>query len=87
MLRTKQVSETVGLHVFTDNGDLFGEIEDAVINKNKVDAWKVRAVKDSFLTKALAGAKGVIVPHQLVKAIGDVMIVSRAAAPNYSEEE
>lgn len=87
MLRTKQVSETVGLHVFTDNGDLFGEIEDAVINKNRVDAWKVRAVKDSFLTKALAGAKGVIVPHQLVKAIGDVMIVSRAAAPNYSEEE
>ncbi len=87
MLRTKQVSEAVGLHVFTDNGDLFGEIEEAIISKNKVEAWRVRAVRDSFLSKALAGAKGVIVPHQLVKAIGDIMIVSRAAAPNYAEEE
>lgn len=87
MLRTKPISEAIGLHVFTDSGDLFGEIEDAVLIKNKVDAWKVRATRESFLTKALAGAKGVIVPHQLVRAIGDIVIVSKAAAPNQRDEE
>jgi len=39
------------------------------------------------LSKLLGGAKGVIVPHQLVKAIGDVMIINKAAIPSYSEEE
>jgi len=31
--------------------------------------------------------KGVIVPHQLVKSIGDIMIISKAALPSSSEEE
>jgi sporulation protein YlmC with PRC-barrel domain len=87
MLRTKNLVETVGIHAFTDNGDFFGEVEDAIITNNKVDSWKIKASKGSFLSKALAGAKGVIVPHQLVKAIGDVMIVSKAAAPSYTEDE
>ena len=28
-----------------------------------------------------------IVPHQLVKSIGDVVIVSKAAVPSYESEE
>jgi len=87
MLQTRKLSEVIGLEVYTDAGDLFGEIEEAIIIKNKVDGWRVRASKDSFLTRALAGAKGVIVPHQLVKAVGAIFIVSRAAAPSYTEEE
>ncbi|MBD3263071.1 hypothetical protein GF374_01685 [Candidatus Woesearchaeota archaeon] len=87
MLKMKRVSETAALRAFTDDGLYFGDVEDAILVKNKVDSWKVRATRDSFLNKALAGAKGVIVPHQLVKAIGDVMIVSKAAAPSYSDEE
>jgi sporulation protein YlmC with PRC-barrel domain len=86
MLKTKRIVETIGIQAFTDNGDFFGEVEEAIININKIDSWKIKAAKGSFLSKALAGAKGVIVPHQLVKAIGDVMIVSKAAAPSYSEE-
>jgi len=85
-LRTKKVSEAVGMQVFTDSGDFFGEIEEAVLVKNKIEGWKVRATRGSFLVKALGGAKGVVIPHQLVKAIGSVCIVSRAAAPSYSEE-
>jgi len=87
MLRTKKLVETVGVAAYTDNGDFFGEVEDAIISSNRIDSWKIKAAKGSFLSKALAGAKGVIVPHQLVKAIGDIMIVSKAAAPSYSEEE
>jgi len=29
----------------------------------------------------LGGARGVIIPHQFVKAVGDVVIVSRASLP------
>ena len=80
----KKLGEVEGLRVFTDSGDLFGQIEEAILHKNKIDSWKVKAVRDSFLSKAMPGAKGVIVPHQLVKSIGSIMIVSRAAAPSHS---
>ncbi len=87
MLKTRKISEVIGLDVFTDSGDFFGVIEEAVLDKNKVFGWRVRATKESFLSKALAGAKGVVIPHQLVTAIGSIFIVSKAAAPSYSEEE
>jgi len=87
MLKMKKISEAATIQVYTDDGLFFGEVEDAIVTKNKVESWKVRATKESFLAKALAGAKGVIIPHQLVRAIGDIMIVSKAAAPSYSEEE
>jgi len=85
VLQMKSMSEVEGLKVYTDTGELFGEIEEGIIKKNRIDAWKVRAVRDSFLSKTIPGAKGVIVPHQLVKSIGNIMIVAKAAAPNYSE--
>jgi sporulation protein YlmC with PRC-barrel domain len=86
MLKMRKVSETTAIKVYTDDGLYFGEVEEALITKNKIESWKVRATRESFLSKALAGAKGVIVPHIMVKAIGDVMLVSRNAAPHYSEE-
>ena len=87
MLKIKKISECMNLKTYTDSGEYFGDIEDAIISKNKVDSWKIKATRDSFLSKALQGAKGVIIPHQYVKAIGDVMIISRSAAPSYSEDE
>lgn len=86
MLKMKHVSDTIGMKVFTDNGDYFGEIEEAILTKTKVFGWRVKSTKNSFLEKVLGGAKGVIVPHTLVKSFGDVMIISRAAVPSYSDE-
>ncbi len=86
MLRMKEIGETTNLNVYTDTGDLFGVVEDAIITKNKIDSWRVKVTRDSFLNKTLSGAKGVIIPHQLVKAIGTIMIVSKAAAPSFEEE-
>src|SRR3989344_4498652 len=87
MLRMKKLSEVANLQVFTETGEHFGEIEEAILAKNKVESWKIRATRDSFLSKALSGAKGVVVPHLMVKALGDIMIVSKNAAPRYSEED
>jgi len=87
MLKMKRVSETYDMKVFTDTGDYFGDVEESILATNKVFGWRVRATKNSFLNKVLGSAKGVIVPHQLVKSIGDIIIISKAAVPSYSEEE
>ena len=87
MLKMKKISETYGMKVFTDSGDYFGDVEESILTANKVFGWRVRATKNSFLNKILGSAKGVIVPHQLVKSIGDVIIISKAAVPSYSPEE
>jgi len=87
MLKMKKISETYDMKVFTDTGDYFGDIEESILTQNKVFGWRVKATKNSFLNQILGSAKGVIVPHQLVKSIGDVMIISKAAIPSYSPED
>ncbi len=87
MLKVKRISETYDMRVFTDAGDYFGDIEEVIVSNTKIIGWRVRATKNSFLSKALGNAKGVIVPHQLVKSIGDIMIINKTAVPSYSSEE
>lgn len=87
MLKMKKITEAYDMRVFTDSGDYFGDIEEAVLTTNKVFGWRVKATKSSFLNKVLGAAKGVIVPHQLVKSIGDIMIISKSAIPSYNPEE
>ena len=87
MLMLKRVSEMYDLKVFTDTGEYFGDIEEAMLTSTKIHGWRVRASKNSFLNKVLGSAKGVVVPHQLVKSVGDIMIISKTALPNYGEEE
>ncbi len=83
----KKMIETYDMKVFTDSGDYFGDIEEAMLTPTKVYGWRVRATKNSFLSKVLGSAKGVVVPHQLVKAVGDIMIIARSAVPAYSPED
>lgn len=87
MLKMKRVTESYDMRVFTDSGEYFGDIEEAILTQNKVFGWRVKATKNSFLNKVLGSAKGVIVPHQLVKSMGDIMIISKSAVPNYSGDE
>ena len=86
MLKVKRMTNVYDMKVFTDGGEYFGDIEESILSANKVFGWKVRATKNSSLHKILGGAKGVIVPHKLVKAVGDIMIISKSAVPNYHEE-
>ncbi len=87
MLRTKRVTEVYEMRVFTDTGDYFGDVEEALMTQTKVIGWRVKATRNSVLSKLLGSAKGVVVPHQLVKSVGDVMIISKAAMPSYTAEE
>ena len=87
MLRMKKVSETYNMKVFTDNGDYFGEIEEALLTQHKISGWRVRSTRNSYLKKVLGSAKGVIVPHPLVKSVGDIMIINRGAIPSSGQGE
>ena len=89
MLKIKNVRDVLGLKVFTDGGDFFGEIEEVNLADNKVDGWRIKVSRESNLAAFLGGARGLIVPHQFVKAIGDVVVVSKAAIPakDMAEEE
>ncbi|MBC8444318.1 PRC-barrel domain-containing protein [Candidatus Woesearchaeota archaeon] len=83
----KRISEAYDMKVFTDTGDYFGDVEESILTHNKVFGWRVKATRNSFLNKVLGSAKGVIVPHQLVKSIGDIIIISKAAVPSQSSDD
>lgn len=68
------------MRVYTDGGNFFGEVEEANLSENRIDGWRIR-VGGSVLS-LLGGAKGVIIPHQFVKAISDVVLISRGALPS-----
>jgi len=79
-MRIKKISEVIGSKVFTDGGDFFGSIEEANLSENKIDGWRIKV--DGSMASLLSGARGVIIPHQFVKAISDVFIISKGALPN-----
>jgi sporulation protein YlmC with PRC-barrel domain len=84
MLRIKKVSEVLGKHVYTSEGDYFGQVEEVNLVDNKIDGWKIRL--SSGIMSSIGGARGVIIPHQFVKAIGDVFVVTKASLPTVDSE-
>ena len=82
MLKLKKLTYTYDMKVFTDSGEYFGDVEECILTSNKVFGWRVRATRNSSLHHLLGGAKGVIVPHRLVKSVGDIMIISKTALPH-----
>ena len=76
----KKISEVIGCKVYTDSGDYFGEIEEANLQENKIDGWRIRV--GGSITSLIGGARGVIIPHQFVKAISDVFIINKGALPS-----
>ena len=79
MLKIKKISEVIGKRVYTDAGDFFGEVEEANLVENKVDSWRIKVAGE--MGGFLGGARGVVIPHQFVKAIGDVFVVSKTSLP------
>ena len=79
MLKIKRVSEVLGKSAYTSDGDFFGQVEEVNLVDNKIDGWKIR-IGGGFMS-LLGGAKGVVIPHQFAKSIGDVFIVNKGSLP------
>ncbi len=83
-MRVKKITEVIGFKVYTDSGDYFGEIEEANLLDNKVDGWKIRV--GGSVTSLIGGARGVIIPHQFVRAIGEIFVINKSALPSQESE-
>ena len=84
-MRIKKITEVLGTKVYTDSGDFFGEVEEANIMDNKVDGWRIKV--GGSIVSLIGGARGVIIPHQFVKAISDVVIINKAALPSQDNSD
>ena len=80
MLKIMKISEALKKRVYTDAGDYFGDIEEANIDENRIAGWKIRVA--NHISSVLGGAKGVIIPHNFVKAVGDIIIINKASLPS-----
>ena len=87
MLKIKRLSEMIGKKVYTDAGDLFGVVEEVNLVDNRVDGWRLVVSRESPIADSLGGARGIIVPQQFIKSIGDVLIISSNAVPARHDEE
>jgi len=85
MPRIKKISEVLGRNAYTDSGDFLGQVEEVNLTENKIDGWRIRI--GGHIAHLIGGARGIIVPHRFVKAIGDIFIVSRANLPIREETE
>lgn len=74
----------MGAKVYTDSGDYFGEIEEANLHENKVDGWRIKV--GGSIISLIGGARGVIIPHQFVRAISDIFIINKSALPSPDSE-
>ena len=79
-MRIKKITDVIGSKVYTDSGDFFGEVEEANLQENKVDGWRIKV--GGSVISLIGGARGVIIPHQFVRAISDVFIINKNALPS-----
>ncbi len=83
-MRIKKITDVIGTKVYTDAGDFFGEVEEANLQENKVDGWRIRV--GGSITSLIGGARGVIIPHQFIRAISDIVIINKSALPSQESE-
>lgn len=84
-MRIKKITDVIGTKVYTDSGDFFGEVEEANLAENKLEGWRIRV--GGSMISLIGGAKGVIIPHQFVKAISDIFIINKTALPSSDSVE
>ena len=79
-MKIKKITEVLGTKVYTDSGDFFGIVEEANLKENKIEGWRIKV--GGSIVSLIGGAKGVIIPHQFVRAISDIFIINKLALPS-----
>ena len=80
----KKITDVLGTKVYTDSGEFFGEIEEVNLLENKIDGWRIKV--GGGVMSLIGGARGVIIPHQFVRAIGDIFLINKTALPSPDSE-
>ncbi|MEM4181865.1 MAG: PRC-barrel domain-containing protein [Candidatus Pacearchaeota archaeon] len=86
MLKIRKISEVIGKKVYSDSGDFIGVVEELNLLDNKVDGWRVVVSRNSKISQTLGGARGLIIPQNFIKSVGDVVVISKEAIPIRDED-
>ena len=81
MVTVKNYSELLRKDVFTSKGSYCGKVSDVSLDleKFRLKAMVVDTVKGSFLSNMIGDKKGVIVPFQMIQAIGDIILIKHVS--------
>ena len=82
-ITVKDMSEMFSKDVFTDRGLYCGKVSDVELDlaRFKTKSLVIETAKGTFLGKMVGTKKGVIVPYQMVQAIGDVVLIKHITTP------
>ncbi len=70
-----QITDLIGLRVYTESGVYVGEVEDIVLD---IDAKRIDGLAIGSLNKDLIDVKkhkGIRIPYRLVKSVSDVVVL------------
>jgi sporulation protein YlmC with PRC-barrel domain len=70
-----QITELIGLKIYSENGTFIGEVEDLVLD---IDSKRIDSVAAGKLNPdviELKTHKGIKIPFRLVKSISDVVVI------------
>lgn len=82
----KNLLDTFGKDVFTDRGEYCGQIENVKVDLNRfrIGSIVLKADRRTYLGKILGGKKGVVIPYQFIKAVGDIVIIRHISPDSVS---
>ncbi len=85
----KNYSELVKKDVFTAKGMFCGKVSDIDLDMEKfrIKSMVIDTDKGSFLSGLVGDKRGVVVPFQMVQAIGDVVIIKHVTPTSAEEPE
>ena len=70
-----EVTELIGLEVYTDKGYLLGTVEDVVVDTDDQSVYGLYIGKTNPLL--VEDGVAVLVPYRWVKAVGDVILLKK----------
>jgi len=74
----QEITSLVGREVYSNNGVFVGEIEDLRLDldREEVTGLALTELNGDLFADRANGARGVIIPYRMVRAVGDVVLVS-----------
>lgn len=85
----QEITTLVGREVYSNNGVFVGEVEDIRLDldRNEVTGLALGEINYELLGDIVADNRGVIIPYQWVRAVGDVVLVYDIVEKLHGDDE
>jgi sporulation protein YlmC with PRC-barrel domain len=74
----QEITTLVGREVYSNNGVFVGEVEDVRLDldRQEVTGLALSELSQELFADRIESGKGVMIPYQWVRAVGDVILIS-----------